>query len=246
MEVPPHAGSRALGQRLWQRRIVDDRDGDRRGAQSPIPPPGIAFVAGAESAVAGQPARRRSGSRSRRTYPCWTRKFTATETEAGLTFNRWVSSAAVRLPFSDSNRSTCTRAVIRGIPDLTASSMTSSSIAPLGTPPPARGCRCATPRPPDRRLVRLLGPVAAGAAVACGLPADRRGRPVEPPGDLGVGEPDGESGRDALALLLGQPSSWHAVSIAPAAPHCNAPLHSPSASLHQFTASCLLEWHSND
>jgi hypothetical protein len=59
---------------------------------------------------------------------------------------------------------------------------------------------------------------------------------VEPPGDLSVGQPVGESGRDALAVLLGQPSSWHDASIAFAAIHCNAALHSSPASLHQFVA----------
>lgn len=38
-EVSPHVGSRAFGRHLRQRRIVDDRDGDGREAQSPIPPP---------------------------------------------------------------------------------------------------------------------------------------------------------------------------------------------------------------
>ncbi|MFI7357911.1 hypothetical protein ACIBTP_28815 [Streptomyces avidinii] len=44
------------------------------------------------------------------------------------------------------------------------------------------------------------------------------------------------SGRDALAFLLGQPSSGQAASIAFAASQRNAPLHSSSASLHQFGA----------
>jgi hypothetical protein len=57
--------------------------------------------------------------------------------------------------------------------------------------------------------VGQIGAVGGGAAVAHHLTRDRRGRTVEAPGDLGVGEAVGQPQRDLLAFLLGEPASRH-------------------------------------
>lgn len=57
--------------------------------------------------------------------------------------------------------------------------------------------------------VGQVGAVGGGAAVAHHLARDRRGGAVQAPGDLGVGEAVGQSQRDLLAFLLGEPASRH-------------------------------------
>ncbi|GAA3782111.1 hypothetical protein GCM10022225_83140 [Plantactinospora mayteni] len=60
-------------------------------------------------------------------------------------------------------------------------------------------------------LLCLVSPIAAGAAVARHLAADGRPGPTQLAGDLGVAEPGRQSGGDALAFLMGQPTSRHPV-----------------------------------
>ncbi|MFG2772729.1 hypothetical protein [Streptomyces sp. NPDC048350] len=87
---------------------------------------------------------------------------------------------------------------------------------------------CGTPAVPLLDLLDLLGllrPVVAGAAIVCHLAADRRGRrSIDPPRDLGTGEAADESTHDALRLLRGHPSPWHAATISFNVIHCNATL----------------------
>lgn len=57
--------------------------------------------------------------------------------------------------------------------------------------------------------VGQVGTVGGRTAVPHHLTRDRRGRAVETPGDLRVGEPVGQPQRDLLAVLLGEPASRH-------------------------------------
>ncbi len=90
--------------------------------------------------------RSRRSPRSLRTRPWLSRNATALEMEAGLTWRRSTSSAAVRLPESLMHREAITRAIILGVPDCMKTVVSVSSYA--RTASASRPCSCAAARGP--------------------------------------------------------------------------------------------------